>query len=81
MRDADIFIEELLLADQTDEEPMLAGLAGLALDLGLGALSSWLPPSKTTREWFEEKGRADNLPMVRGDVDASRTLVWRSDYF
>lgn len=72
---------ELVLTDPEDEAPALRALARMAVELDRTELGCWLPPSPTVSAWFEDRGRAKTLPMVRGSDSTEGSQFWGSDYF
>ncbi len=74
---------ELVLSDPADEGSVLRALAQLALELGCERFGCWLPPSPFVATWFEDRGRAETLPMVAGlaAADLRGARFWGSDYF
>jgi hypothetical protein len=73
-------VEELIVPEE-ERAPTLRALAGLAVRLPRAKLGGWFAPCPDVAAHFEDKGRAKNLPMVRGLAVAPDAQFWPADYF
>ena len=64
-----------------DTAAALRGLARLVAEARRTSLETWLPPTPGLEPWFEDRGRAETLPMVRGADPTQRLSISRADYF
>lgn len=72
---------EPVVLDAADESPVLRAVARMALDLGLPAVTGWMPPSEAVRAWCVETSRAETLSMLRGAPPHAAARFWGSDHF
>ncbi len=66
---------------EADRAAVLRSVAHLAVAVGAKAVEGWFDPCPETVPFFEERGRAKTLPMLRGAADPGSARFWGSDYF
>jgi len=75
-----IEVVELMVPPQ-EQESVLRAVAGLTAAMGRREVEGWFDPVPGLAAFFEDRGRASTLPMVRGTRDVAEARFWGSDYF
>lgn len=73
-------VVELMVAPE-DRASALRSVAALAAGMGRQVVEGWFDPVPELASYFEDRGRATTLPMVRGVDDVDDARFWGSDYF
>jgi predicted N-acetyltransferase YhbS len=72
-------VEEVLPAPE--RAAALRAVGRLAVGLKALTVEGWFDPCPTVAEFFDDRGRATTLPMVRGCSDLARARFSSADYF
>lgn len=66
---------------EADRALAIRAVARLAVEVGAKVLEGWFDPCPEVATYFDDKGRATTLPMLRGITDVEAARFAGSDYF